>query len=335
MVVCEGAGSPAEINLRAGDYVNARAGPAVRPADGGGRRHRPGRGVRRALRHLRAAGGGRPEADHRFVINKFRGDLGGAGPGAGRADPADRDPGRRRAALAARPLAGRRGHPGESAPGAALGIDRLTRLRVAVVRLPRVSNVTDVDALAAEPGVEVRGHHRPRPGGRRRPGRAARVPGHGERPGLAAGPRTGRGARRPGAPGRAGAGDLRRLPDAGRARSPTRWSPGAGLEPGLGLLPVRVSFAADKVLGRPAGALARAPGHRVRDPPRGGRDRRSRPSRSWTAAGSGRCGARCGTARFENDEFRRAWLAEIADVAGSAWRPRLRTHPRTATGGRP
>ena len=28
-------------------------------------------------------------------------------------------------------------------------------LRVAVVRLPRVSNVTDVDALAAEPGVHV------------------------------------------------------------------------------------------------------------------------------------------------------------------------------------
>ena len=28
-------------------------------------------------------------------------------------------------------------------------------LRIAVVRLPRVSNVTDVDALAAEPGVQV------------------------------------------------------------------------------------------------------------------------------------------------------------------------------------
>ena len=29
-------------------------------------------------------------------------------------------------------------------------------LRVAVVRLPRLSNVTDIDALAAEPGVHVR-----------------------------------------------------------------------------------------------------------------------------------------------------------------------------------
>ena len=29
------------------------------------------------------------------------------------------------------------------------------RLRVAVVRLPRVSNITDVEALAAEPGVDV------------------------------------------------------------------------------------------------------------------------------------------------------------------------------------
>ena len=36
------------------------------------------------------------------------------------------------------------------------GSDESSRLLVAVVRLPRTSNATDVDALAAEPGVDVR-----------------------------------------------------------------------------------------------------------------------------------------------------------------------------------
>ncbi len=47
-------------------------------------------------------------------------------------------------------------HPGE-APDAAVQPDAGTgvRLRIAVARLPRLSNATDVDALAAEPGVDV------------------------------------------------------------------------------------------------------------------------------------------------------------------------------------
>ena len=48
-------------------------------------------------------------------------------------------------------------------------------LRVAVIRLPRVSNVTDVDALAAEPGVDVLVTTDPGGRRRRRPGRTAGI----------------------------------------------------------------------------------------------------------------------------------------------------------------
>ena len=86
--------------------------------------------------------------------------------------------------------------------------------------------------------------------GRRRPGGAARHPGHRRRPGLAA-PARPRGrpnvARRPQA---AGARHLRWLPDARREIDDTVES-GAGTVPGLGLLPVRVSFGPGKQLGRP------------------------------------------------------------------------------------
>ena len=57
------------------------------------------------------------------------------------------------AAVASRRLVGRGGRTrggGLAGPGAAPGA-----LRVAVVRLPRLSNGTDVEALAAESGVEV------------------------------------------------------------------------------------------------------------------------------------------------------------------------------------
>ena len=47
VVVCEGAGSPAEINLRAGDIANMGLARAAGPAGRGRRRHRPRRRVRR------------------------------------------------------------------------------------------------------------------------------------------------------------------------------------------------------------------------------------------------------------------------------------------------
>ena len=73
---------------------------------------------------------------------------------AGRAHPADRRAVRGCAAVASRCLVGCGGHA-RGGGLAASRVQRPGRLRVAVVRLPRMSNGTDVEALAAEPGVEV------------------------------------------------------------------------------------------------------------------------------------------------------------------------------------
>jgi hypothetical protein len=79
--------------------------------------------------------------------------------------------------------------PGRSEPGPPAGRDVL---RVAVVRLPRISNVTDVDALCCEPGVLVRFASRPeeladpeshrRAGAQRRAGLGGPQPGRAVRP---------------------------------------------------------------------------------------------------------------------------------------------------------
>jgi adenosylcobyric acid synthase len=151
-VVVEGAGSPAEINLRKGDYVNMglarHAGiptVVVGDIDRGG--------VFAAMYGTVAL---LEPADQAlvagFVVNKFRGDQTLLEPGL-----------RRLSELTGRPvfgvlpwspdvwldsedaldLTGRRSAPGER------------RLRVAVVRLPRISNFTDVDALGIEPDLDV------------------------------------------------------------------------------------------------------------------------------------------------------------------------------------
>ena len=95
------------------------------------------------------------------MINKFRGDADLLVRGWTAPTELTGRPVLRRAALAGRRVARRRGLPAPgrwaASPGVASTTDRRPRtLRVAVVRLPRISNFTDVDALAAEPGVEVR-----------------------------------------------------------------------------------------------------------------------------------------------------------------------------------
>jgi adenosylcobyric acid synthase len=160
VVVCEGAGSPAEINLRAGDLANlglarARNLPAlvVGDIDRGG--------VFAAFHGTVALLDAADQAlISGFVVNKFRG------------DPALLEPGLRMIeGYTGRPVLGVLPYLRDvwldaedsltlearpQAPIADVGADRPEPLTVCVVRLPHISNFTDADALILEPGVEVR-----------------------------------------------------------------------------------------------------------------------------------------------------------------------------------
>ncbi|MBT0568392.1 cobyric acid synthase [Williamsia sp. CHRR-6] len=158
VVICEGAGSIAEINLRASDLANmglAQAGGlpviVVADIDRGG-----------VLAHLLGTVAALSPSDQAhvvgFVVNKFRGAQSILDPGL-----------ESLRALTGRPTLGvlpylndlwidaedslstpigRRVGPSTPALGSA-------RMRVAALRLPRVSNSTDLEALACEPGVDV------------------------------------------------------------------------------------------------------------------------------------------------------------------------------------
>ncbi|PVG84364.1 cobyric acid synthase CobQ [Nocardioides gansuensis] len=152
VVVAEGAGSPAEINLRAGDYVNmGLARHASLPAVVVGDIDRGG--VFAAMLGTVALLSPEDQAlVAGFVVNKFRGDLELLRPGLSTLET-----------LTGRPVYGvLPWHPDlwldsedaldlEGRRSAASGAP----FRVAVVRLPRISNFTDVDALGIEPGVDV------------------------------------------------------------------------------------------------------------------------------------------------------------------------------------
>ena len=158
VVVCEGAGSPTEINLRAGDLANlglarARELPTVVVGD-------IDRGGVFAAFHGTVAL--LDAADQAlicaFIVNRFRG------------DPALLEPGLRMIeGHAGRPVLGvlpylrdiwldaedsltLEGRPQTTGRAQPFGREPLS---VTVVQLPRVSNFTDVDALMLEPGVEV------------------------------------------------------------------------------------------------------------------------------------------------------------------------------------
>jgi adenosylcobyric acid synthase len=158
-VICEGAGSPAEINLRATDLANmglARAAhlPVVLVGDidrGGLLAHLYGTVAILAPEDQALVAG--------FVVNKFRGDPALLAPGLEQLRE-----------LTGRPTYGvipyRDGlwldtedsvsvRPGRivGRPEPPRGADWLT---VAAIRLPRISNSTDIEALACEPGVLVR-----------------------------------------------------------------------------------------------------------------------------------------------------------------------------------
>ena len=159
VVVCEGAGSPAEVNLRDRDIANlglARAADlpvvVVGDIDRGG-----------VLAHLFGTLAVLAPADQdmiqAFAVNKFRGDRALLQPGLDWLTNATGRP-----VLGVLPWREDLWLDTEDslsyAANGVIGRPRPPRgsqwLRVAVVRLPRISNATDVEALACEPGVAVR-----------------------------------------------------------------------------------------------------------------------------------------------------------------------------------
>jgi adenosylcobyric acid synthase len=354
VVICEGAGSPAEINLRRDDIVNmglarARKLPVivVGDIDRGG----VFAALYGTLALLDAA-----DQSHLsgFVINKFRGHrelleeaLTQIGALTGRPvlgvlpyldeiwiDAEDAVATER--PYAVRPAAGAAGGRGTAGD----------MLRVAVIRLPRISNFTDIDALALEPGVAVRFVTTPAeiadadlvvvPGTRATVADLGWLRGQGLDIALKR-----RAADRK--PILAICGGYQMLgtvihDDVERAVDGS--VVGDGVFAGLGLLPVVTRFAVDKTLGRPAGYAAAIPvagyeiHHGVVDV-RGGEPWFTSQPAGHDPAGGGRGGAataldgcRYGAVSgtlwhgiLENDEFRRAYLIETARLAGRNFAP--------------
>jgi adenosylcobyric acid synthase len=320
VVVCEGAGSPTEINLREHDFVNmglAQHGHVPTLVVGDIDRGGVFAAMYGTLKLM-------PEADQAllraFVVNKFRGDESLLEPGLRMIEEATRRP-----VLGVLPwlpglwldsedaidLDGRRA---DRAEGPAL--------RVAVVRLPRISNFTDVDALAIEPGVDVRFVDSPAglvdadlvvlPGTRATLDDLAWL----RERGLE-GPLVER--HRGGQPilGICGGFQMlgRRVADPDGVEGQ---GPGGAL--GLGLLPVRTTFRPEKALGTPTGT---ALGHEVL----GYEIHHGEVSVQGGELFLDGCrdGATWGTlwhGALENDGFRRAFLEQVAaDSNRVEWRP--------------
>lgn len=326
VVICEGAGSPAEINLRAGDLTNmglARSAGLpvllVGDIDRGG--------VFASLYGTLALLDPADQAHVAgFAINKFRGDPDILAPGLARLEE-----------LTGRPMLGvlpwMDGLRLDAEDSLALDDPQGARpaeagtLEVAVLRMRWMSNFTDLDALSLEPGVRVR---------------FTRSPADVERADLLVLPGT-----------RSTVDDLERLRAAGLDRAiAARAAAGApvlgvcggyqmlgglieddvesdrGEVPGLGLLPVRTRFARDKVLrprvGRSPWLDAPAGGYEIRHgrvTPAGGEpvliDADGEPEGC-------RIGAVVGTSwhgLLEGDELRRALLSWVAAVRGLRYEP--------------
>jgi adenosylcobyric acid synthase len=192
-------------------------------------------------------------------------------------------------------------------------------LRISVARLPRLSNVTDLDALAAEPGVLVR--------------YATRAEELGDAD-LVVLPGT-----------RSTVADLAWLRETGLADAVLRRAAegrpvlgicgghqmlartitddvesGAGTVPALGLLPADVRFGREKVLGRPLGEAFGQPvrGYEIHH------GVVTYDDGAEPFLDGGRVGAVFGTTwhgAMENDGFRRAFLREVAVLSGRRFVP--------------
>ncbi len=330
VVVCEGAGSPAEINLRRGDLANmglarARGLPVivVGDIDRGG--------VFAALYGTVAL---LEPADQAlisgFVINKFRGDQSLLTPGL-----LDLTARTGRQVLGVLPYLTRTWLDAEDAvatesqygPADTAGSDR--SIDVAVIRLPHISNFTDVDGLALEPGVCVRFVGSPTalegadlvilPGTKATVADLAWLRARGI-------DRTLQRRAADGRPVLGICGGYQMLGSVIHDEVESRM----GTVAGLGLLPVETRFAAVKTLRLPSGYAGQLPvaGYEIHHGSVEVRDSQpwftSRPSGEGTALDGCRAGAVSGTlwhGIFENDAFRRSYLAETARIAGRDFVP--------------
>ena len=193
-------------------------------------------------------------------------------------------------------------------------------LRVSVVRLPRISNFTDIDALSAEPGVLVRVADTAAeladadlviiPGTRATVADLSWLRDRGMAEAIAARARAGQPVL-----GICGGYQMLASQIADDVES------GAGEVSGLSLLPASVTFGDTKILGRQTGSAygAEVSGYEIHhgvvsvsgitaEPFPGG-------CRSGTVWGTSWHGT------LENDEFRRGFLTEVAALAGRDFKP--------------
>lgn len=354
LVIIEGAGSPAELNLRRGDIVNmAVALHAHAPVllvgdiDKGGI-------FAQLLGTLWLLAEEERALVRGLIVNKFRGDPGlfadgvrileerGSVPVLG-VIPWLHDHGIAEedgAGLSARDDASPLSASRATAPPSHCG-DVSPPFDIAVIKLPRIANFDDFDPLAAEPGVRVRFVQSPEALGRpvalilpgtkhtladlawlRATGLADALLGHAQR-------------------GAALVGICGGYQMLGRVIRDPAGVEGGGEAAGLGLLPVKVTFAGEKVtqqaVARPLGRWPWLPG----DEPLTGYEihagraetpapllELSRPdgSRAFDGAATpdGRIWGTHLHGLFHNDAFRRAWLSSLG------WRPSGPTVPYLA-----
>ncbi|KUI28264.1 cobalamin biosynthesis protein CobQ [Mycobacterium sp. IS-1496] len=312
VVLCEGAGSPAEINLRGTDLANmGLARRAHLPVVVVGDIDRGG-----VLAHLFGTVAVLHPDDQAliagFVVNKFRGDPTLLAPGLDQLR-----------ALTGRPTYGVIPYSDELwmdtedsvsvVAGRTIGRPAPPRgaegLRVAAVRLPRISNSTDIEALACEPGVVVRWVTDPAdvagadvvvlPGTKATVADLQWLRAGGLAEPIAAHARAGRPVL-----GICGGFQMlcRHIDDPVESR--------AGRVTGLGLLDADIAFDAEKTLRRWTTPLQGYEIHHGQVTRSGADD--------WAGIGVRR-GAVFGThwhGVFDNDEFRRAWLTRAAAAAG-------------------
>ena len=318
LVVSEGAGSPAEINLRAGDYVNmglARHGDiptvVVGDIDRGG--------VFAAMYGTVAL----LEPDDQrliagFVVNKFRGDETLLRPGLDRLESLT---GRRVFGVLpwspdvwldsedALDLEGRR------------STDREAALRVAVIRMPRISNFTDVDALGLEPGVDVVFAGKPQdlsgadvivlPGTRATISDLAWLRSRGLDQVVLQHAAAG-------LPVMGICGGFQMLGRTVSDPDGVEGEAGASVD-GLGLLDVTTTFRADKVLRLPTGSAlgADVTGYEIHH----GRITQGQDEPFLGGARSANVFGTMWHGSLESDGFRKAFLAEAASLSGQAYEP--------------